>query len=230
MANGGAVPNGRSRGSLSPYDELKKAISSGEFGPGFPLVELTLAESFGVSRTPIRQALIRLEAEGLVSRSERGLVVIDRSAEEVLDIYEVRILVAGLGARLAARRRSVLDLINLRTRLEALELLSPDDMASIPAANRFFLRALWKASHSTPVEETMDRLTHQILARYSDTLFRQPGRLEETLADHRELVEAVERRDEEVAARFSIHHFERGRDLRLRLVVEEQAETTRLVD
>lgn len=199
----------------SPYEQLKRGISAGEFSPGFPLVEGMLAETFGVSRTPIREALTRLEQDGLVVRTERGLVVHERSPEEILDIYEVRILLAGLGARLAASRRTVLDLIRIRTRHETLAQADPQDLQAIQEANRAFHRSVWKASHNTPVEEIMDRLSHQITARYPVTSLTAPGRLPETIEEHRLLLEAIEAQDEERAAELARKHFEATKNARL---------------
>jgi DNA-binding GntR family transcriptional regulator len=201
----------------SPYEQLKRDIATGELGPGFPLVEGTLAESFGVSRTPIREALTRLEQDGLVMRTDRGLVVRERSPEEILDIYEVRILLAGLGARLAAQRRSALDLIRLRTRLGALTQADTADIAVIVQANRAFHRSVWKASHNAPVEEIMDRLNHQISARYPATTLVLPGRLEKTIAEHGELVAAIDAQDAILASSIATRHFQATRDARLQM-------------
>ena len=78
------------RSRVSPYDMLKRAILSGGLAPGQSLVETSLAEWCGVSRTPIREALTRLEQDGLVHHYDGGLVVRVRSPEEILDIYETR--------------------------------------------------------------------------------------------------------------------------------------------
>ncbi|MCU1410977.1 MAG: hypothetical protein JWR04_1684 [Rhodoglobus sp.] len=207
----------------SPYEQLKRDISAGDLGPGFPLVEGTLAETFGVSRTPVREALTRLEQDGLVIRTDRGLVVRERSPEEILDIYEVRILLAGLGARQAAARRSMLDLIRMRTRLEALAQADPQDLTAILQANRTFHRSVWKASHNAPVEEVMDRLNYQISARYPMTTLSVPGRLEKTLEEHGRLVDAIEAQDTDLAGELATAHFRATRDARLKMWTESQA-------
>jgi DNA-binding GntR family transcriptional regulator len=218
-----SAPDARGSRAQSPYEQLKRDISAGELAPGFPLVEVTLAETFGVSRTPVREALTRLEQDGLVVRTERGLVVRERSPEEILDIYEVRILLAGLGAKLAAARRTVLDLIRIRTRLEALGQTDPEDMGAILQANRSFHRSVWKASHNAPVEEIMDRLNHQISARYPFTTLALPGRLSETLDDHAQLLDAIEARNEELAGELAIRHFQATRDARLAMWADSQS-------
>ncbi len=201
----------------SPYEQLRNDIFAGEFAPGFPLVEGTLAESFGVSRTPIREALTRLEQDGLVVRTDRGLIVRERSPEEILDIYDVRILIAGLGARLAARRRTVVDLIRIRTQFEIFEEAERTVASSVQSANRGFLRAVWRASGSTPVQETMDRLSHQIGGHYPSTTLLEEGRFETTLREHRALLVAIEVQDEDAAAEASMTHFQGSREMRLKM-------------
>jgi DNA-binding GntR family transcriptional regulator len=207
---------------VSPYEQLKRGIAAGEFAPGFPLVEATLADMFGISRTPIREALTRLEQDGLVLRTDRGLVVWERSPEEILDIYDVRVLLAGLGARLAAERRTVLDLIRIRTRLETLSQMGLDDLAALMETNRSVLRSIWKASRSKPIEETMDRLSHQITARYPVTTLSVPGRLEETVEEHTNMLRAIEAQDGDAAAAAAVHHFTRTRATRLAMWAASQ--------
>lgn len=208
--------------SILPYEQLKRGISAGEFPPGFPLVEATLAEMFGVSRTPIRQALTRLEQDGLVLRTERGIVVWERSPEEILDIYEVRILLAGLGARLAAERRTALDLVRIRTRLDALRDVDRSDLAAVMEANRGVLRSVWKASRSKPVEETMERLSNQITARYPVTTLSVPGRLDEAVGEYTHLLEMIGAHNGAGAAEAAVRHFTRTQETRLAMWVESQ--------
>ena len=104
----------------SPYERLKRAILRGEFPPGHPLVETYLARWCQVSRTPIREALTRLEQDGLVLRTDKGLVVRERSPEEILDIYETRVVLEATAARVAAIRRSRFDVMTLRRLADSL--------------------------------------------------------------------------------------------------------------
>ena len=97
----------------SPYLRIRDAIIEGQFPPNTALVEQNLAEWCGVSRTPIREALRRLEQDGLVERSSRGLVVTNRTPEQILDTYEVRIVLEEAVARFAAQRHTQIDRIRL---------------------------------------------------------------------------------------------------------------------
>src|SRR5437016_3803193 len=97
----GTPSRGRTRDRVSPYEQLVRAITSGDLPPGSPLIEVALAERFGVSRTPVREALTRLEQDGLVARGDLGLVVREITPEEILDIYDVRIVLEGRAASTA---------------------------------------------------------------------------------------------------------------------------------
>jgi DNA-binding GntR family transcriptional regulator len=90
------------------YQQLREAIVTGVLSADAPLTELSLAAQYKVSRTPVREALRRLEQDGLVERGPRGMKVRGRSPEEILEIYEVRITLEGAAARAAAERRTEL--------------------------------------------------------------------------------------------------------------------------
>lgn len=100
--SGEAIP-GRNR-LQATYDELRHAIVQGRFRPNERLIEADLAEVFSVSRTPVRESLQRLAAEGLVAPARRGWVVRELTLDEIRQIYEVREALEGSAARLAAER------------------------------------------------------------------------------------------------------------------------------
>src|SRR5690606_13091999 len=133
------------------YDQLKSAILASELAPGQQLVETALATTYGVSRTPIRQALTRLEQDGLVARTHKGLVVRERSPDEILDIYDVRIGLEANAAATAALRRTRMDLVALQRFEDRMEAMDGSDSEAIAEVNRQFHRAIWEASHSEPL-------------------------------------------------------------------------------
>ncbi|MCW2994403.1 MAG: GntR family transcriptional regulator [Conexibacter sp.] len=203
------------------YDKLKTAILSGELASGAPLVETQLAETFGVSRTPIREALHRLQQDGVVERGDRGLRVAERSAEQIMEIYEARVALEEAACGAAARRRTEVD----RARLEGLLAHHPadaDDGEAKAAWNRQFHEAVWTASHNSMLVELLSRLfTH--LRRYPSTTLTFPGRWDEAIAEHTALVAAIERGDEEEARRIGRDHMTRARDVRLRMWSDERS-------
>jgi DNA-binding GntR family transcriptional regulator len=206
----------------SPYERIKQAILLGELLPGQQLVETALAQWYEVSRTPVREALTRLEQDGLVVRSSRGLVVRERSPEEILDIYETRIVLEAMVARVAAIRRSQIDVITLKRIADRLERITEGDENLMADANREFHRALWRASHNEPLMDLLTRLDLH-LARYPATTLSQPGRWQEANGEHRQLIDAVEKQDPARAAELATEHFTKARDLRLEIWEKSQA-------
>lgn len=208
---------------LAPYERIKAAVLSGELVSGAPLVETTLAEWCGVSRTPIREALTRLEQDGVIVRTDRGLVVRERSPEEILDIYETRIVLEALAARTAAARRSPFDIIRLgrlADRLEALDTTGNDN--AMAALNREFHHTVWRATRSEPLKDLLGRIDMHLL-RHPATTLAIPGRWAEANDEHRAIIEAIDRQDAAAAAQHAAHHFTRARDLRLALWADEQS-------
>lgn len=209
-----AMPTGKKK--PAPYEMLKQAILTGELEPGQPLVETVLAEWCEVSRTPIREALTRLEQDGVVVRSDRGLIVRKRSPDEILDIYEARILLEGRAARVAAERHSRVDVLTILRLTSDAELVSTSDPIAMAEANREFHQAVWRASHNEPMIDLLTRLDLH-LVRYPATTLTQPGRWEEANDEHRRIIEAIERSDYDAAEALSTEHFTKARDIRLML-------------
>lgn len=198
-----------------PYERIKRAILTGEFAPGSPLVETTLARWCDVSRTPVREALTRLEQDGLVERGDRGLVVRDRSPEEILDIYETRIALESTAARVAAERRTSFDLIRLQRLLDRTAQMPSEDQRAVDV-NREFHRQIWEASHNDSLFDLLERLNLHLM-RYPATTLSYPDRWETAAEEHRRIVEAIADRDAERAAEAAARHFIAARDIRLTL-------------
>jgi len=201
---------------------LQRAILSGELVPGQPLVETSLAEWCGVSRTPVREALSRLEQDGLVRRSEGGLVVRVRSPEEILDIYEVRMVLEATAGRVAAERRTDHDIRLLRHILERGKKVTPGDSAGMVEANQQFHRMVWRAGHNESLLDLLERLNLH-LGRYPETTLTAPGRWAVALREHGELTDAIEQRRADDACRIAHAHFVGARDIRLALMAETPA-------
>lgn len=204
----------------SPYERLKHAIMSGELVPGEQLVEIALAEWCQVSRTPIREALTRLEQDGLARRTERGLVVRESSPGEIMDIYEARIVLESKVAAVAALRHTPVDLIAMRRADERYARIEPQDANTLAERNRDFHRTIWKASHNEALVDMLERLDMH-LGRYPMTTLAFPGRHETALEEHAAVVLAITDRDAERAADIASRHFTTARDIRLQLWEEE---------
>jgi len=216
MADATPVSASRKESSAGTFEQLRDAILSGAIPPGNPLVELSLAQTYGVSRTPIREALTRLEQMGLVARTSRGLVVRERSPEEILDIYEARIVLEAKVAEVAAARRTEFDIARIEAALSAGAAADPTVPAEITAANDRFHQALWVASHNETLTHLLGQLRFQ-LARYPATTLSRGDRWGQAVAEHEQIAQAVITRDSETAGRLTGEHFTRARNIRMDL-------------
>lgn len=204
-----------------PYEMIKRGILQGELQAGQQLVETSLAEWCEVSRTPIREALRRLEQDGLVYRSDRGMVVRKRSPEEILDIYEVRIVLEATAAKIAAERRTEHEIRLLRSMLQQCDDVPADDPTAMAEANRVFHETVWRASHNESLIDLLQRLGLH-LGRYPETTLAHGDRWQVARHEHTEIVDAIERRDGAAGYELALKHFTEARDIRL-TIYDKQA-------
>ena len=198
------------------HAELRAEILHGSHRPGTAFKEVALAERFGVSRTPVREALGRLAQEGLLERGVRGLQVRNIDPEQLMQVYDLRILLEGQAALEAAATRTEMDLIRLEGLLERDRALpDPDDQARL-RTNIEFHSALWTAAHNPILKDLLDRLsTHQIHAP-SSTL-SVGARWAESLDEHAEMVRLIRNRDGAAAQEAMRRHMGEARRIRLSL-------------
>lgn len=201
------------------YERLHEKIVSGDLGPGDRLTEIGLAENFGISRTPVREALRRLEQDGLVERAARGMRVRERSPNEILEIYEVRILLEAAAARSAAGRRTPFDIARLEQLHDAMTKTSADDAKAMEAINRRFHELIWAASHNSTLVDLLTRLNSH-LQRYRGTTLTHADRWQTVLNDHQALIRAINAGDADRAAEIAESHMTAARNVRLVMYAE----------
>lgn len=201
------------------YSMILEAIDRGAYPPGARLVETELAEAFGFSRTPIREALGRLETQGVVAHDgRRGLVVASLDHDQLGELYEVRAVVEGLAARLAARHAAPEEIAILRELVEEIRGLG-DRPEALRENNGRFHRQIHRASHNRylnsmleGIRRSMALLTHAGLA--------DPGRGAATVGEHDAIVKAIESRDEDAADKAARRHISNAYATRLRIEAE----------
>ncbi|MBP2368113.1 GntR family transcriptional regulator [Pseudonocardia parietis] len=214
MTANGARPDG-----TTVYSGLRADIVAGELPPGTPLRETALAERFGVSRTPVREALRRLEQDRLLVPGVRGLEVRRVDPEEVVQIYDMRIMLEAEAARQAAAGHRTSDLLRLEGLLARdRELVEPDDAARI-RTNLEFHAMLWQATHNPVLIDLLERLSVHLVHAPRSTL-SVGGRWNEALGEHADLLRAVRDRDADRAAGIAAAHMNTARSLRLNLLRE----------
>ncbi len=199
-----------------PYAKLLEAIDTGEYAPGARLIETELAGRLGVSRTPVRNALSRLEAQGIAARDKRGgLVVASLDYDQLGELYALREMAEGLAARLAARHASPAEIAILNELVEA-DRARTGDAVALSRANKVFHHQLHRASHNRYLIEMLGTMRRS-LALLSGTTLASPGRGRESIAEHEEIVAAIAARDEDAAEQAARRHIANALRTRLRL-------------
>jgi len=200
------------------YALILDSIDSHAYVPGDRLVESELAEKFGVSRTPIREALQRLETQGLLTRDGRSLIVASLDHTQMAELYVVRGELEGLAARLAARHATPEEVGVLRDMLaeDHAHLNDPDAMSR---ANRRFHKQIHLASHNRFLVQQLD-LVHRSMALLATTSISAEGRPQDTLAEHGIIVKAIEAGDGDSAYEALRDHISKAYITRLKLDAE----------
>ena len=179
------------------YSLILEAIDVGIYKPGDRLVESDLAEQFGVSRTPIREALQRLETQSLLARDGRSLIVASLDHNQMAELYVVRRELEGLAARLAARHATAEEVQVLRDMVED-DLALINDPAALARANRRFHTQIHLASHNRYLVQQLD-LVHRSMALMATTSLAAEGRGQIALSEHEAIVAAIAAHDEDAA-------------------------------
>lgn len=209
------------------YQSLRSEIVTGELSPGTPLREVMLAERFGVSRTPVRDALFRLEESGLAVRGQRGLEVRGINPESIIQVYDLRILLEQEAAGQAAENRTLSDLLTLEALIERDRANQDLTERVLIESNLEFHRAVWSAAANPVLVELMEKLTSNLVHAPTSTLAVE-GRWEEALDEHERIRSAIEARDVEDARNAAKHHFSTARAIRLDLLKNMAAQAVRM--
>lgn len=215
----GKEDGGRS-GSLADvaYARLRGAIEGGRYRAGDRMREADLASWLGISRTPVRDALKRLESEGLVAAApRRGLVISQLEQQQVSELYAVRDVLEGLAGRLAAQHASTAEIGAMRDLLERQARTHTEDYAALARLNRLFHDVIYRATHNRYLISTLDGFEGS-LALLSGTTYVSPGRAKTALQEHGELVDAIESRDHGLAEEVARRHVRAAERIRLQLI------------
>ncbi|WP_116132760.1 GntR family transcriptional regulator [Tropicimonas sp. IMCC34043] len=202
--------------NTTPFDRLVAAIEVGELPPGSRLLETELAKRLGISRTPVREALHRLQALGLAQQgAQRGLVVAELNYQKLRQLFAVREGIEGLCARLAAQNATaeehemLQDLIDMDRNETDPEILS--------ARNAVLHRHISYATHNTYMMETVDSLRlHLVLLPGSTYTF--PKRLKEAQEEHEKIVQAIVDGDADAAEKAAREHIAHGFRVRIMMM------------
>ncbi len=221
MANAVTHPVGTNAERV--YDDLREAIIGGEYTPGERLRTEALAERFGTSRTPVREALVLLEGDGLVElEPRRGAVVRSFDAADLVDLYEVRAILEARAAQLAALRLTREDLDALDATCDRAESMAGSGKVAIEtliASNDEFHRVIVEASGSARLTAAL-RTVAGIPRPFKAAFWKNGAERTRSLSAHREIVAALRSRSAERAESAMRLHVLTARDFLIEVMGE----------
>jgi DNA-binding GntR family transcriptional regulator len=208
--------------SQRAYDMILWGIQTGVLSSGTRLAEIPVSKAIGLGRTPVREALMRLEADGFVTTEPRvGLVVAGNTLQSLAEVYEVREVLEAFAARLAARYARPGDLFAIRQILEQFdEPTRQHDVMALRLLNTQFHKAIHVATHNDQLRRILARL-HNLIRLSPVSTYAVPGRSEQALKEHWEIYEAIAAREEDLAARLASEHKRRDKEARLSQMARE---------
>ena len=181
------------------FERLENDILSGKYTPGEILTEMKLVSDLGVSRTPIREAVHRLEQEHIVEITSRGILVRGVSQQDLEDILEIRIRIEGLAAAMAATRITDEELAELRETIELQEFYVPKhDADRINGMDSKFHQLIYRFSGSIPLYDTLMPL-HKKLMKYRRASVENEVRSANSFLEHRAIFDAIAAHDAPLA-------------------------------
>jgi len=175
------------------YDLILLAIDDGVFQPGDRMVEHELAKIFGFSRTPIREALHKLETQSLLMRVGRSLVVASLDHTQLSDLYAVRTELESLAVALAAQHATKEEILLLQEMVDE-DVSLINDTSALSKANKRFHKQLHLASHNKFLIQQLD-LVHRSMVLMAKTSLAVPGRGPQAIREHQLIVNAISNRD-----------------------------------
>ena len=188
------------------FEHLETDILSGKYKIGESLTESKLSLELGVSRTPIREALRRLEQEHLIEEAPKGMVVVGIGEKDLADIFEIRAALEGKAAKMAAENYNEEQMNVVREALEFQEFyLGKQDPDRIKSMDSRFHETIYKMSGSTIFYDVLMPL-HKKILKYRKASVSDSSRAAASVAEHRAIYEAIAAHDGELAARLIIEH------------------------
>ncbi|TVR06214.1 MAG: GntR family transcriptional regulator [Salinarimonadaceae bacterium] len=200
------------------YESLIEALRNGTYAPGDRIRAEDVARLFDVSRTPVREALSRLQERGLLEMTATGLAVARLGRQGVHELYALRELLEGAAARFAAQHASPSDVQAMRQISDAFE-ATQGNPARAAQINRAFHDALYEAAHNRFLTVSLAGL-HDTLMLLPSTTFAVDGRQDKAVVEHRAILAAIEARDPDSADAHAREHIRSARDARLSMMFE----------
>ena len=194
------------------YTQIESDILSGTYERGEQLTEMKLSELLGVSRTPVREAMIRLEQEHLIEIKGKTACIVGLTRQDLEDIFEIRIRLEGLATARAALNADQTDLKELENAVDVGEFyISRANHEGIREMDSRFHQLIYQTCGSLPIRYTLEPL-HRRVTRYRQVSVTDEQRAVLSLKEHRAIFEAVSAHDAEKAEQLAIAHVVHARD------------------
>lgn len=194
------------------FEKMENDIIHGNYAHGEILTELKLVEQLGVSRTPIREALRRLEQERLIEDTGKGSRVVGITEEDVLDIMNIRLHLEGLAAYYATKNMTFEGLQELGHIVDLQDFyFSKWDVERLRMADDEFHECICRLSKHSVIKDTLLPL-HRKTRRYRKIAMEDRERAAKTLREHREIYNAIVAKNAELASQLSERHIEQARE------------------
>lgn len=200
------------------FEKLENDIIFGVYPRGEILTELKLVEQLGVSRTPIREALRRLEQERLIADTGKGSVVLGITENDLLDILNIRLRIEGLASYYATKNMTAEGLQELEHVLDLQEFYySKGDTEHIREMDDQFHALICKLSGRSVISDTLLPL-HRKTQRYRKASIEDKDRMAQVVKEHRKIFEAVSSGDPDLAEQLTMEHIEHAKESMLKRV------------
>ena len=188
------------------FERLESEILTGKYPRGEVLTELRLVSDLGVSRTPVREALHRLEQEHIIEMTSRGIVILGVTEQDLADIFAVRLQIEGMASYNTALRITEEELRELRETLELQEFyVSKHDPDRIKTMDSKFHQLIYRFCGSTVLFDTLMPL-HKKVQKYRRASVENNDRAQQSAREHRAIYEAIAARDAEKASQYTVAH------------------------
>ncbi len=205
--------------------KLREAIRAGKFAPGDRVREIDVAKWLGVSRTPVREAFRRLQADGLlVFEPWRGVIVAELNQQQLIELYAMRRVLEGTAAGLAAQHAAPSQIATLRDLMDQADAASgADERAEL---NRLFHQNIYAAAHNRYLLQALNALRDS-MALLPSTTYALEDRHAKAQEEHRDIVNAIEARDATQAENAARHHISEAEKARLKVILQMERDIIR---
>jgi DNA-binding GntR family transcriptional regulator len=209
------------------YLYLKDLILSGEYKPGDRLIEREVASQLKISRTPIREALFRLESQGFVKTVPRkGVIVSNISEEEVIEVFTILSSLEVLAARLAAQKVDEVLIGEFNEKIEKLEAIESDESEGGDTEHIEMNLLLYKAAKSPKLFDILSGLTDYIQMS-ANMGYETPGRRKESIREHIQIMKAVRDKEADMAEYLTKIHIENSKKAYIQFIEKQKEKVKR---